>query len=60
MKCRDCVYCYQNESDLFPRCHYDMPEDFIPCKDDDDDNEYEDPYDDDSYAYDYYDYYDGI
>lgn len=41
------------ESDLLSYCHCDMFEDFAPCEEDDDD-EYEDPYGDDSYAYDYY------
>ena len=56
MKCVDCLYYYQDESDLFPCCHCDMSEGFAPCEEDDD--EYEDPYGDDNY--DYYDYYEGI
>ena len=58
MKCVDCLYYYQDEFDFFPCCHCDMSEGFASCEEDDD--EYEDPYSDDSYAYDYYDYYEGI
>lgn len=52
MKCVDCLYYYQDESDLFPCCHCDISEGFAPCEEDDDD--------DDSYAYDYYDHYEDI
>ena len=55
MKCVDCLYYYQDESDLFPCCHCDMSEGFAPCEEDDDDGEYENSYGDDSY-----DYYEGI
>lgn len=56
MKCRDCVYYYKNQDDDFMTCHCNEPEGFSPCEqEDDDDDEYEDPYGDDSY-----DYYEGI
>ena len=53
MKCADCLYYYQDESDLFSCCHCDMSEGFAPCEEEEDD-------DDDSYAYDYYDHYEDI
>lgn len=45
MKCKDCVYCWQDDDDDFPQCHFDG--DFggqptAPCEFEDDEEAYED------------------
>lgn len=35
MKCADCMYCWQDENDDFPRCHYEGEWE-APCELDDD------------------------
>lgn len=30
MKCSECNYCWQDENDKFPRCHYEG--DLAPCE----------------------------
>ena len=42
MKCADCNYCYMEDTDQFPCCHWEAqcPGDIPPCEYDD---EYEEP-----------------
>ena len=35
MKCKDCPYCYKTEDDRFPCCHFDGPEGWAPCEQED-------------------------
>ena len=37
MKCKDCCYCWQDEDDDFPRCHWEIrcPGDIPPCEEED-------------------------
>ena len=49
MKCKDCPYCWKDETDRFARCHFEerSPGDQAPC-------EYEDDYEEnDCYGGDY-------
>lgn len=38
MKCKDCAYCWQEEGEKYPRCHFEGLFD-APCEYDDYDDE---------------------
>ncbi len=31
MKCKDCGYWYKEDSESYPRCHYEGLDDWAPC-----------------------------
>lgn len=43
LECRDCCYCWQEEWERYPSCHFDadnrMPDDLAPCEYEEDDYE---------------------
>lgn len=36
MRCTDCPYCWKGEDDRFPCCHFEGPDGWAPCEQDDD------------------------
>lgn len=40
MKCAECGYCWQAEDEEYPTCHFEGPEGWAPCEQE----EYEDEY----------------
>lgn len=35
MTCRDCPYLWKAEGEEFSRCHYEGPDNYAPCEEDD-------------------------
>ena len=42
MKCKDCGYHYKTEKDDFPCCHFEGPEGWAPCEQEEPEEEEED------------------
>lgn len=44
MKCTECGYHYKTEKDAYPCCHFEGPEGWAPCEQEEEDEEEDDPY----------------
>lgn len=42
MKCNECGYWYKAEGDKYPHCHFEGPEGWAPCEQEEEDEEEED------------------
>ena len=42
MKCADCPYCWKDEGDKYPHCHYGYDDGYAPCEVEDSGYEQED------------------
>ena len=40
VKCKECGYWWQEECETYPRCHFEGPDDWAPCAQE---NDYEEP-----------------
>ena len=50
MKCTECGYHYKTEQDEYPCCHFDGPEGWAPCEQEEEEIEAEDEEEDDPYT----------
>lgn len=50
MKCTECGYHYKTEKDAYPCCHFDGPEGWAPCEQEEEEIEAEDEEEDDPYT----------
>lgn len=44
MKCTECGYHYKTEEDEYPCCHFEGPEGWAPCEQEEEGEEEDDPY----------------